>query len=107
MKKGQPRRWVIRPFTDKELDVVVLRTNGIKSPEIARRLGISKSAVGHRLSSVYRKAGFDDVALLTRWAITNALDVEIEPDPPAPKTAKKRGRVPIQLGRIRRARMGN
>lgn len=100
-----PRRWALEPFTDKELIVVELRTHGVKTPEIARRLGISRSAVAHRLAAVYRKAGFDDVALLTRWAITNALDEPLEPEPPAPKVTKKRGRVPIQMGRIRRARL--
>ena len=98
----------MRPFTDKELKVVELRTNGIGPKAIARMLGISRGAVAHRLSSVYKKAGFNDVALLTRWAIQHALDEPVEPDTPetAPvKVAKKRGREKIKLGRIRRSKL--
>jgi hypothetical protein len=60
--------------------VIELRTHGFKPTEIAQRLGISRGTVHHRLSAVYQKAGFNDVALLTRWAIQNGLDEALPPE---------------------------
>jgi DNA-binding CsgD family transcriptional regulator len=57
MRKGQPRRWAIGSITDKELKVIELRAHGATVPEIAPRLGLSRTAVYNRLSRVYRKIG--------------------------------------------------
>ncbi|HEY4361905.1 MAG TPA: LuxR C-terminal-related transcriptional regulator [Bryobacteraceae bacterium] len=105
----KPRRWALRPYTDKELRVVELRTHGVQPKEIARMLGISRTTVFHRLSSVYRKAGFSDVALLTRWAIANAMDEPAPADTPetaaVPEPKKRKARIRLgRLGRLGRYR---
>jgi hypothetical protein len=82
--------------------VIELRTHGFKPTEIARRLGISRGTVHHRLSAVYQKAGFNDVALLTRWAIQNSLDEALPPEKPEdlPEPKKRRTKTRIRLRRI-------
>lgn len=104
MRTGQPRRWAIGPYTDKELKVVELRANGVLVPAIARRLGLSRTAVYNRLSRVYRKAGLTGAHQMTEWAKANAFDEPLAPEPPTPRVHKKRGRKKIQMGRLRRAR---
>jgi DNA-binding CsgD family transcriptional regulator len=98
-------RQALAGFTDKELLVIVLRTNGVKTPEIARRLGIPRTTAYDLLWSIYRKAGVDDVALLTRWAIANALDEPLAPERPEdlPKPEPKVFKQRIRMNRIRRA----
>jgi hypothetical protein len=57
---------------------------------------------------IYRKAGVDDIALLTRWAIDNAMDEPLGPETeetrevPQPKVHRKR----VKLWRIRRSGFG-
>ncbi len=96
-------RFVVGDITENELRVIELRTNGVKPREIARRLGIAEHAVNKRIQNIYDKFGFRDLALLTRWAIANALDEPIEVEAPAPEV-RKPGRSRIKLGRIKRAR---
>jgi DNA-binding CsgD family transcriptional regulator len=103
--KKPARRYVLGPFTDKELKVIELRTNGVKTPEIARRMGVPRATAYTWLWSIYRKAGVNDVALLTRWAIENAMDVTLGPERPeerpVPGMPKKRGKQRIRMGRVR------
>jgi DNA-binding CsgD family transcriptional regulator len=93
-------------FSARELKVIEWRTHGVKSPEIARRLGVNRQIAYDVLWRIYRKVGVDDVALLTRWAMANARDEPLAPEDPAdaeivaPKVFKQR----IKLGRVRRAR---
>lgn len=93
-------------FSARELKVIAWRTNGVKGPEIARRLEVSRQAAYCLLSQAMGKAGVDDVALLTRWAMANGLDEALGPETaetrevPRPKVYKQR----IRLGRLRRAR---
>ena len=49
-----------------------------EGPEIARRLGCSRQAAYTLLYQAIAKAGVDDVALLTRWAMLNGLDEPAE-----------------------------
>ena len=92
-------------FSARELKVIVWRTHGVKGPEMARRLGIAPQNAYTLLWSAMRKAGVDDVCLLTRWAMANGLDEPLGPEiaeereVPRPKVFKKR----IRLGRLRRA----
>ena len=106
--RKRAKRYVFGDFTDHELTVIRLRTNGVKTPEIAHRMGVPRNTAYSWLWSIYRKAGVDDVATLTRWAMANALDVPLAPerreDLPVPEPRKHRE--PIKLGRIRRSRMG-
>jgi len=84
--------------------VIAWRTRGVKGPEIARRLGVSRQMAYTYLWSAMRKAGVDDIALLTRWAMSNGLDeplgpeIEEEREVKRPKVFKQR----IRLGRLRR-----
>ena len=71
-------------FTERELRVIALRTHGIRAAEIARLDAVTSRAIYSVLREIYRKAGVNDVASLTRWAIENALD---EPIPDTPENA--------------------
>jgi DNA-binding CsgD family transcriptional regulator len=93
-------------FSARELKVIVWRTHGVKGPEMARRLGVSRQAAYNLLYQAMVKAGVDDVCLLTRWAMANGLDEPLGPEiteereVPRPKVFKQR----IRLGRLQRAR---
>ena len=106
--RKRAKRYIFGPFTDRELTVIQLRTNGVKGSEIASRLGVPRNTVYGWIMSVYKKAGVDDVATLTRWAMANGLDEPAAPD--GPETAlvpepKVRRNLPIKLGRIRRSKI--
>lgn len=93
-------------FTDKELEIIRLRTTGVKIREIAQRLGLSTNRTYDLLVSIYRKAGIHDIVLLTRWAIEMGLDQPV-PDTaentPEPEK-KRRGTKPkVRMRRIREA----
>ena len=93
-------------FTDFELKVIALRTNGIGTTEIARRLGCVRNTARNALTRVYSKLPFNDVALLTRWAMEHGLDEMLEPETseerPYPGKPTPR-REKVKLGRIRRS----
>jgi DNA-binding CsgD family transcriptional regulator len=95
-------------FSARELKVIAWRTNGVKGPKIARRLGCSRQAAYTLLYQAMVKAGVDDVYLLTRWAMANGLDEPLGPEiaeereVPRPKVYKQK----IRLGRLRRAGVG-
>ena len=94
-------------FSARELKVIVWRTHGVKGPEMARRLGVSRQAVYNLLTQAMSKAGVNDVCLLTRWAMANGLDEPLGPEiaeereVPRPKVFKQR----IRLGRLRRFKL--
>jgi DNA-binding CsgD family transcriptional regulator len=96
-------------FSARELKVIAWRTHGVKGPEIAWRLGCQRHAAYCLLNQAMRKAGVDDVCLLTRWAMANGLDEALGPETeetrevPRPKVYKQR----IRLGRLRRSRVLN
>jgi len=87
------------------MQMIEWRTHGVKNSAIARELGLSTRYVSNLMWRIFRKAGVDDVALLTRWAIANAMDEPLGPEDPKdaeikqPKVYKQR----IRLGRLRRA----
>lgn len=88
-------------FSDRELRVIALRTNGVKPTEIASRLGCHYNSVANALLRVYAKVGFTDLCLLTRWAIQNALDEEL-----GPETSETRPRPGIPTPRQQRIKQG-
>jgi hypothetical protein len=80
----------------------------MKSSAIARKLGLSTRYVSSTLMwRIYRKAGVDDVALLTRWAMANGMDEALPPETEEtreivrPKVYKGK----IRLGRLRRSKI--
>jgi len=96
-------------FSDLELKVVELRTQGRKPYQIAATLGITRTTTYNALWRVMSRLGFDDVAELVRWAIENGFDEPLGPESPEerpypgkPKPRYKR----IMLGRVRRAQGG-
>lgn len=62
------------------MQIIELRTHGVKPGDIAVRLKMTRQRVYDVLSGIYCKAGVDDVALLTRWAIANGMDEALEPE---------------------------
>ena len=84
------------------------RTHGIKTSQIAKKLGLSTRHTSDMMGRVMRKVGVDDVALLTRWAMANGMDEALPPE-----TEEMREIVPpkvykgkIKLGRLRTAGVG-
>jgi hypothetical protein len=85
------------------MQMIVWRTHGVKNAEIAKRLGLCTRYMSTLMGRVFRKAGVDDVALLTRWAMATGMDEDLEPETEEtreimrPKVYRKK----ISLGRIR------
>jgi DNA-binding CsgD family transcriptional regulator len=97
----------IAGFSRREMQMIEWRTHGIKTSEIAKKLGLSKRHTSDMMGRVMRKVGVNDVALLTRWAIQYGMD-----EPLPPETEETREIVPpkvykrkIKLGRLRRSRL--
>jgi DNA-binding CsgD family transcriptional regulator len=92
-------------FSELEHKIIQMRTHGVNSAEIARRLGISKTSAHNALHNIFKKLEIDDVALLVRWAIATGMDKPLEPETEEtreikqPKVFKQR----IKMGRLRRA----
>ena len=105
MRRGQPRRWAIYPYTDRELACVALRVQGIKPEEIAQRLMLTPGTVYHRLSAVYRKAGIAGAGELRDWAMQFGLDAALPAEKPEdmPEPKKRRTKTRIRLRRIQLA----
>jgi DNA-binding CsgD family transcriptional regulator len=61
-------------FTDRELQVIALRANGVRPAEVARRLGFKVQQAYDLTHDVYLKTGFRNVGELTEWAKANGLD---------------------------------
>jgi len=94
-------------FSDRELKVIALRTNGVKPAEIAAQLGCHYNTVANIMKQINAKVGFTDLCLLTRWAMQHGLDELLEPE--GPETRPRPGkpvarREGIKLGRIRRSK---
>ncbi len=94
----------IAGFSRREMQMIEWRTHGVKNSAIARRLGLSTRYTSNLMWRIFRKAGVDDVALLTRWAIQHGMDEALPVETaetreiPRPKVFKPR----IRLGRLRR-----
>jgi DNA-binding CsgD family transcriptional regulator len=93
-------------FTDRELQVIAMRSHGVKPGEIARRLGFGRQQAYNLFRDIYAKLGFSDTALLTRWAIETGLDETLEPEtsetrpvPGLPAPRRKRIRWPLTAKR--------
>jgi len=67
-------------FSDLELKIIVLRTNGVNLSQIARQLGRARNTIRHAMNRVYAKVGVGDVALLTRWAMKYGFDELLGPE---------------------------
>jgi len=86
--------------------VVALRTSGVKPEQIARLMNAKVDTTRWRLRMAMRKAGLDDIVMLTRWAMQHGLDELLERERPEdaeiPKVKARHRK--IRLGRIRRDR---
>jgi DNA-binding CsgD family transcriptional regulator len=106
---NRSRRFALLDFTEKELRVVALRTSGVKPEEIAQIMNAKIDTTRWRLRRAMRKAGIDDIVLLTRWAIENALDLPLGPETvderAHPGQPLPRKRVKIKLGLIKRMKL--
>ena len=88
-------------FTDRELQVIALRTNGVRPAEIARRLGFKVQQAYDLTHDVYLKTGFRNVTQLAAWAKASGLDEILEPETsetrprPGKPAPRKRTRYPL------------
>jgi DNA-binding NarL/FixJ family response regulator len=60
-------------LTQKELEILELVAEGLKNPEIAKRLWLSPETVKTHLSSIYRKLGVNSRTAATRAALDRHL----------------------------------
>jgi hypothetical protein len=77
----------------------------ISGSEIARRWGVTPQYAQDILWKVYRKAGVNDAALLTRWAMQNGLSLEPETEETREIVTPKVYKQKIRFGWLRRARL--
>lgn len=70
-----PRSAAVK-FPKRQMEVLLLVTDGVKIKTVGLELGISGKTVAYHMSIIYKKAGVVGIAQLTRWAIRNGL---IEP----------------------------
>jgi DNA-binding CsgD family transcriptional regulator len=97
-------KWGVAGFSRREMQMIVWRTHGMKTSAIARNLGLSTRYTSNLMWRIFRKAGVDDVALSTHWAMATGMDEALGPETEEtreivrPKVYKQR----IRLGRLRR-----
>ncbi len=79
-----------------------MRVSGIRVPEIATELRLSRTAVYNRLSRVYRKAGLKGVEDLKDWAIQNGFDEPLPLERPEdlPRREPRRTKTRIRMRRF-------
>lgn len=68
-----PQKKKISTLTERERQVIVLISEGLKNKQIAERLFISPTTVTHHLSSIYSKLGVSDRLELVVYAFANKL----------------------------------
>jgi len=68
-----PQKKRISTLTERERQVIVLISEGLKNKQIAERLFISPTTVTHHLSSIYSKLGVTDRLELVVYAFANKL----------------------------------
>jgi DNA-binding NarL/FixJ family response regulator len=79
-RKIDPEQAKIDSLTNRELEVLALITEGLRSKEIAQRLFISESTVTHHLSSIFSKLEVSDRMELMLYAFRHGL-AKIPPHP--------------------------
>jgi two-component system, NarL family, nitrate/nitrite response regulator NarL len=79
-RKIDPEQAKIDSLTDRELEVLALVTEGLRSKEIAQRLFISESTVTHHLSSIFSKLEVSDRMELMLYAFRHGL-AKVPPHP--------------------------
>ena len=74
-------------FSDREIEVLELASQGMTNPQIAKRLELSVHAIKFHLASIYRKLGAANrTEAAVAWALTmngNGESVEQISSPPA------------------------
>jgi DNA-binding NarL/FixJ family response regulator len=58
-------------LTERNLKVIALVTEGLKNPEIAKKLGLSEGTVKDRMLSIYDNLGFHNRVEVALWYIKN------------------------------------
>ncbi len=66
-------RTLLLGVSTKQVRLIRLLTLGVRIPDAARELSLVTAGGYAMLSSVYRRLGLKDRALLTRWAIANGI----------------------------------
>ena len=62
-------------FTEKEIAVIRLVCQGKTRDEMAKELGISESLLGHHITSILDKSGFDSISKFAIYAVGQGLIV--------------------------------
>ena len=64
-------------FTDKEIAVIRLVCQGKTRDEMSKELGISESLLGHQITSILDKSGFDSISKFAIYAVGQGLIVNL------------------------------
>lgn len=62
---------ILKNLSDKELEVLTLYCKLLDRDEVAEKLEISKSTLKSHISSIYKKTGFDNLAKLAIYCVSN------------------------------------
>ncbi len=65
-------------FTSREIQVIELRTQGMKPSAIAGKLGCTRRQIYNHTGRIYRKTGLTSLAQLTQWAVQYGLDESVD-----------------------------
>jgi DNA-binding NarL/FixJ family response regulator len=71
--QAEGTRPYVGPLTPREREVIQLLVEGIGSPAVANRLGISRKTVDTHRAAIMRKLGIDSMADLVRYAIRHRI----------------------------------
>jgi DNA-binding NarL/FixJ family response regulator len=71
------------PFnlTARELEILVLIGEGLRNPEIAKRLVISEATVKTHINNLFAKAGFHSRTDAVRYVLNNRVETGLHPEP--------------------------
>lgn len=74
-------------LSKREREVLALTARGLSAGEIARKLGLSPKTVAAYRAKLMAKLGVHTAAGLARYALLKGLDLDLDPDSPAPRGA--------------------
>ena len=66
---------ILSSLTDKELEILTLYCKLLNRPQVANTIGISERTLKSHIASIYQKTGFDDLAKLAIYCVSNGLIV--------------------------------
>ena len=70
-----PKTDILSHLSSKELEILTLYCKLLNRPQVAETIGISERTLKSHIASIYQKTGFDDLAKLAIYCVSNGLIV--------------------------------